>query len=187
MADLTRAPVLLLLLLLLAAAGCAGSAGEPAAESGEGFLPSWLSQRYTDGTISVRFPQGWIENDTERFGHVLSDNKSFTAAFIGIQYLPRREWTTHREFAKLATRILRPPRGRGTTIHYTQTAKLGGKRGVEAAIIWATDDRNPLGPTMRVFGIELPSGKVAIVIFAAENRSAHALRFAWVKKSIAWR
>lgn len=184
MADLTRA---LLLFLVLVAAGCTGGGGEERAGQSEGdFFPSWLDQRYTDGTISVRYPQGWIENDTERFGHVLSDNKSLTAAFIGIQYLDRREWKTHREFAKLATRILRPPHGRGTTIHYTQAAKLGKRRGVEAAIIWATDDRNPLGPTMRVFGIELPSGKVAVVIFAAEKRSEHALRFAWIKKSITW-
>jgi hypothetical protein len=184
-ADLIRA--LVLLLLVLATAGCAGGASERATESEDEFFPSWLSERYTDGTISVRYPRGWIENDTERFGHVLSDNKSLTAAFVGIQYLPRREWETHQDFADLATRILRPPHGRGTTIHYAQAAKLGEHRGVEAAIIWATDDRNPLGPTMRVFGIELPSGKVAIVIFAAENRSAHALRFAWIKKSIAWR
>lgn len=184
MADLIRA--LVLLLLVIATAGCTGGASERATESEDEFFPFWLSERYTDGTISVRYPRGWIQNDTQRFGHVLSDNKSFTAAFVGIQYLPRREWKTHDDFGQLAIRILRPPDGRGTTIHYTQAAKLGERHGAEAAIIWATDESRPLGPTMRVFGIELQSGKVAIVIFAAENRTAHALRFAWIKKSIAW-
>jgi hypothetical protein len=184
-ADLIRA--LVLLLLVLATAGCAGEATTRAPQDEAEFFPSWLSEQYVDGTISIRYPKGWIENETKRFGHVLSDNKSFTAAFVGIQYLPRREWKTHGDFGQLAIRILRPPDGRGTTIHYTQAAKLGERHGVEAAVIWATDERRPLGPTMRVFGIELPSGKVAVVIFAGENRSAHALRFAWIKKSIAWR
>jgi hypothetical protein len=177
--------LLVRLLVVLAVAGCAAKSAERPLQ--EEPLPSWLSESYADGTISLRYPKGWIENETTRFGHVLSDNKSFTAAFVGIQYRGRREWRTHGEFADIATRILRPPHGRGTTIHYTQAAKLGGRYGVEAAIVWATDEGHPLGPTMRVFGIVLPSGKVAILIFAAESRGAHALPFAWIKRSIAWR
>lgn len=152
----------------------------------EDHAPAWLNQTFTDGTVTIRYPEGWIRNTTQRFGRVLSDNKSLTAAFVAVQYLPRREWSDHSEFADLAARILRPPDGKGTTLFYTQAAQIGGRRGVEASIIWATSDRVPVGPTMRVFGIPLESGRVAVIIFAAESPSRHALRFGWIKKKIVW-
>jgi hypothetical protein len=149
--------------------------------------PSWLSERYMDGTIAFRYPRGWIENETRTFGHVLSDNKSPTAAFVGVRYLPRRTWDDPGAYARVVTRTLRPPRGRGTTILRTQAARLGDRRGLEVAIMWQVSLSSPLGPTMRVFGIELDSGEVALVTFAAEKLSYHSMVFAWVKESIAWR
>lgn len=177
----------LLALLVLLAVGCSGGAADrEAATAPEDHAPPWLNQTFTDGTITIRYPEGWIRNTTKRFGRVLSDNKSITAAFVGVQYLPRREWDDHRQFADLAARILRPPDGKGTTLFYTQAARIGGRHGVEASIIWATSGRIPLGPTMRVFGIPLDSGEVAIIIFGAESPSRHAHPFAWIKKKIAW-
>jgi hypothetical protein len=102
-------------------------------------------------------------------------------------YLRRRGYGDPREFAEIVVRALRSPRGRGTTILQTQAARLGGRQGVEAAIMRQVVPFSLLGPTMRVFGIELESGEVALVTFAAENPSYHNVFFGWVKKSIAWR
>jgi hypothetical protein len=160
---------------------------EPRLTEPDLFWPAWLSEVSTDGTIAFRYPRGWIENETRTFGHVLSDNKSPTAAFVGVRYLPRRTWDDPAEYARVVTRTLRPPRGRGTTILRTQAANLGNCRGVEVAVMWQVRLASPLGPTMRVFGIELDSGEVALVTFAAEKPSYHNVFFAWVKESIAWR
>lgn len=182
---------LIALVALLVAAGCSAG-GErnadaptppPAAAEEDEFVPSWLSQTYSDGTLTIRYPDGWIENDTTRFGHVLSDNKSRTAAFVGVRYLPRREYADHAEFGELAVRLLRPPDGEGTILIATQAAKIGGRPGIEARVMWAISDDIPLGPTMRVIGIELPSGRVAVLVFAAESPTAHANRFAWIKQT----
>ena len=53
--------------------------------------------------------------------------------------------------------------------------------------MWQVVPFSPLGPTMRVFAIELESGEVALITFAAEKPTYHSVFFAWVKKSIAWR
>jgi len=150
-------------------------------------LPSFLSQTYDDGTIALRYPRGWIVNRTERFGVVLSDNKSAHPAFLGIQYLPRRTYGGGSEFADVAGRVLRPPDGRHLTLLYTQAAVVGGLRGTEAAFMWAYyTGGSPLGPTMRVVGTELPSGRVAILVFAAERPRLHNGQFSWIKKTIRW-
>ena len=39
---------------------------------------------------------------------------------------------------------------------------------------------------MRVYGIELESGEVAILVFAAENWPNHANEFGWIKRAITW-
>jgi hypothetical protein len=39
---------------------------------------------------------------------------------------------------------------------------------------------------MRVYGTELESGEVAILIFAAENWPNHASELGWIKRSITW-
>jgi hypothetical protein len=151
------------------------------------FVPAFLSQRYDDGTLSLRYPRGWIRNRTERFGRVLSDNKSPHPAFLGIRYLPRRTYAGAVEFAQVAARQLRPPDGRHLTHLYTQTALVGGLRGIEAAFMWAYYVGGaPLGPTMRVVGVELPSGRVAFLVFAAERPRLHAGQFSWIRKTIHW-
>jgi hypothetical protein len=53
-------------------------------------------------------------------------------------------------------------------------------------IIWAADEDSPIGPTMRVYGIGLDSGEVAILIFAVENQTNHAAEFGWIKRPITW-
>lgn len=185
-------PVRLLftLLLLLGAAAPASAAlsehgGLP--QFGEPQLPGpeWLSERYEDGTVAIRYPEGWIENDTDAFGHVLSDNKSQHPAFVGIRYLPERTYADQEEFAQAAVRALRPPDGVGTSIVYTQAAVIGDRRGTEVAIIWQVGSA-PVGPLMRVYGIELESGEVALLTFAAERHDEHQLRFAWIKREIRW-
>ena len=65
----------------------------------------------------------------------MDDATKRTAAFVGVQYLPGREYEGHAEFADLAARILRPPRGEGTALAYTQAARFGNRLGVEAAIV----------------------------------------------------
>ena len=180
----------LLVLVILVAAGCSlGSDEEPpsSARADPFLFPAWLEETYTDGRITIRYPTDWTRGRTDRFGEYVDDATKRTAAFVAVQYLPRREYESHAEFADLAARILRPPRGEGTALEYTQAARIGGRPGTMASIIWAASEGSPLGPTMRVYGIELPSGEVAILIFAAENQPNHANEFGWIKRAITWK
>lgn len=170
-------------LALTLAAGCSSAAEEPGLER----APSWLDQTYDDGTIRIRYPKGWIQNTTNLFGHVVSDNKSPTAAFVGIRYLPKRTWADPTEFAEVARRALRPPDGALTRVVYVQAARIGGRKGFEAGLVWKLTADAQSGPRMRVFGIELESGRVALVTFAAEDLERHALQFGVIKKRIRWR
>jgi hypothetical protein len=52
--------------------------------------------------------------------------------------------------------------------------------------MYSTIPGTPLGPTLRVFGIELESGRVAVLIFGAEDPFAHRTQLAWVKRAITW-
>jgi hypothetical protein len=167
---------------LLLAAGCSATATDRTPTG----TPSWLNQTYTDGTIAIRYPEGWIQNETRSFGHVLSDNKSITAAFVGIRYLPRRTWAGPDEFMQVARRTLRPPDGALTRPLYVQAARIGGRPGFEASIVWRLAADAQGGPRMRVFGIELASGRVALLTFAAEDMDEHALRLGWIKREIRW-
>jgi hypothetical protein len=177
----------LLVLAVIAAAGCSLGADERPFSNPEPFLfPAWLNATYTDGRITLRYPADWTRGRSDRFGEYVDDATKRTAAFVAVQYLPTRKYESHAEFAELAARILRPPSGRGTTLEYTQAARIGDRAGIEASIIWADDDDSPIGPTMRVYGIELDSGEVAILIFAAENQTNHAAAFGWIKRSITW-
>jgi hypothetical protein len=178
-------PTILVLLALLGA-GCSLGNEQTSKPPVEEYFPSWIDETYADGRLTLRYPSDWGRGRSDRFGELLNDNTERTAAFIGVQYLPRRKYRSRAEFADLAAAILRPPRGDGTTLVYTQTARIGDRPGVEASIIWAANQDDPLGPTMRVYGIELDSGEVAIIIFAAENQTAHAAEFSWVRRSITW-
>lgn len=169
-------------LSLALAAGCSFTANEQAGTR----PPSWLNQTYTDGTIQIRYPEGWIQNKTNLFGHVLSDTRSTTPAFVGIRYLPRLGWRNRSEFADVARRTLRPPDGALTRVLYVQAARIGGRRGLEVGIVWLLASDATGGPRMRVFGIELASGRVALLTFAAEDIERHALRFGWIKRHIRW-
>jgi hypothetical protein len=175
----------LLVLAVIAAAGCSLGGDEPPSSNPEPFVyPAWLNATFTDRRITIRYPSDSTRGRSDRFGDYVDDATERTAAFVAVQYLPRREYESHAEFAELAelaelaARILRPPSGRGTTLEYTQAARIGDRAGIEASIIWAADEDSPIGPTMRVYGIELDSGEVAILIFAAE--------FGWIKRSITW-
>lgn len=174
---------LLACLALTLAAGCSSAAEEPGREG----APRWLDQTYDDGTIRIRYPKGWIQNTTNLFGHVVSDNKSVTAAFVGIRYLPKRTWADPTEFAEVARRTLRPPDGALTRVVYVQAARIGGRKGSEVSIIWRLSTDASSGPRMRVFGIELESGRVALLTFAAEDMERHAIAFGWIKRQIRWR
>lgn len=176
--------VTLLFVAVLPLAGCSPGADEQQPPASEPFLPAWLNANYTDGKINIRYPSDWTRGRS-RFGEYLNDATKTTAAFVSVQYLPRREYESHAEFADLAAKILRPPSGRGTTLVYTQAARVGGRLGIEAAIVYGLLPSGA-GPTMRVFGIELGSGEVAILIFAAERQTVHATEFAWIKRSITW-
>jgi hypothetical protein len=116
----------------------------------------------------------------------VDDATERTAVFVAVQYLPRLEYESHAGFAELAARILRLPSGRATTLEYTKPARIGDPAGIEASIVWAAEEDSPIGPTMRVYGIELDSGEVAILVFAAENQTNHAAEFGWIKRSIIW-
>lgn len=176
----------LLILTVLLLAGCSLRADEQQPPASEPFLlPAWLNANYTDGKINIRYPSDWTRGHSNRFGEYLDDATKRTAAFVAVQYLPRREYESNAEFADLAARILHPPSGRYTTLEYTQAARVGGRLGVEASIVYGVLPSGA-GPTMRVYGIELGSGEVAILIFAAEDQDFHALEFAWIKRSITW-
>lgn len=177
----------LLVLAVITAAGCSLGGDKRPSPNPEPFVfPAWLNATYTDGRITIRYPADWTRGRSERFGEYVDDATERTAAFVAVQYLPRREYESHAEFADLAARILRPPNGRGTTLEYTQAARIGDRAGIEASIIWAAEEDSPIGPTMRVYGIELDSGDVAILVFAAENQTNHAAEFGWIKRSITW-
>jgi hypothetical protein len=174
-------------LTVILLAGCSLGADEEPSPNSEPFLvPAWLNATYSDARVTIRYPADWTRGRSDRFGEYVDDATERTAAFVAVQYLPRREYESHAEFADLAARILRPPSGRGTTLEYTQAARIGDRAGIEASIIWAAEEDSPIGPTMRVYGIELDSGEVAILIFAAENQTNHAAQFGWIKRSITW-
>lgn len=170
-------------LSLALATGCSSGPDEPRRDG----APRWLDQTYDDGTIRIRYPKGWIQNTTNLFGHVVSDNKSATAAFVGIRYLPKRTWADPTEFAEVARRTLRPPDGALTRVVYVQAARIGGRKGFEVSIVWRLGADASSGPRMRVFGIELASGRVALLTFAAEDIERHAIAFGWIKRQIRWR
>jgi len=170
-----------LALLVAVAAGCGGGGdGE-----GEG-IPDWLSQTFSDGTVTIRYPDGWTTDVESRFGSSVGDNESGTSAFVAVQYLPSRDYANGAEFGELARDLLKPPAGEGTRLLRTQAARIGGRPGFEAAVMYSTIPGTPLGPTLRVFGIELESGRVAVLVFAAEDPFAHRTQLAWIKRSITW-
>jgi hypothetical protein len=174
---------LLACVALVLMGGCSSAAEEPVRQA----APGWLDQIYDDGTVRIRYPRGWIQNTTDLFGHVVSDNKSVTAAFVGIRYLPKRTWADATEFAEVARRTLRPPDGALTRVVYVQAARIGGRKGFEVSIVWRLGTDASSGPRMRVFGIELASGRVALLTFAAEDIERHAIAFGWIKRQIRWR
>jgi hypothetical protein len=177
----------LLVLTVLLVAGCSlGRDEQPAAPAETFRFPSWLNETYTDGRITIRYPGDWTRGRSQRFGEYLDDATKATAAFVAVQYLPSAEYESHAEFADLAARILRPPRGEGTALAHTQAARIGDRPGIEAAIVWAASESNPRGPLMRVYGIELDSGEVAILVFAAESWTNHANELGWIKRAITW-
>jgi hypothetical protein len=178
----------LLALTVVVVAGCSlGSEEQPVSRAETFEYPSWLDETYTDGKITLRYPGDWTRGRSDRFGEYVDDATKSTAAFVGVQYLPRREYESHADFADQAARILRPPRGEGTALAYTQATRIGDRRGIEAAIVWAASESNPRGPMMRVYGIELDSGEVAILVFAAESWTNHANDLSWIKRAITWK
>jgi hypothetical protein len=173
-ADLRRAALALLVL----AAGCGGGDGDA--------VPDWLNQTFSDGTVTIRYPEGWTTDAESRFGSSVGDNQSGMSAFVAVQYLPSRDYANGAEFGELARELLKPPAGEGTRLLRTQAARIGGRPGFEAAVMYSTIPDTPLGPTLRVFGIELESGRVAVLISGAEDPFAHRTQLAWVKRSITW-
>ena len=117
----------LLALLVLAGAGCSLGDQRASAPPVEDYFPSWIDETYEDARLTLRYPSDWSRSKSDRFGELLNDNTERTAAFIGVQYLPRREHRSHAEFADVAAAILRPPRGKGTTLEYTQAARIGDR------------------------------------------------------------
>lgn len=170
----------LLLASALAAALAACGGGER-----EG-IPDWLNQTFSDGTVTIRYPEGWTTDAESRFGSSVGDSESTTSAFVAVQYLPSRDYASGPEFGELARELLKPPAGEGTRLLRTQAARIGGRPGFEAAVMYSTIPGTPLGPTLRVFGIELESGRVAVLIFGAEDPFAHRTQLAWIKHSITW-
>jgi hypothetical protein len=116
----------LLVLAVIAAAGCSLGGDEPPSSNPEPFVyPALLNATYTDGRITIRYPADRTRGRSDRFGEYVDGATERTAAFVAVQYLPRREYESHAEFAELAARILRPPGGRGTTLEYTHAARIG--------------------------------------------------------------
>ena len=136
--------------------------------------------------MTIVYPEGWSTDVESRFGASVGDNESATAAFVAVQYLPSRDYASGPEFGKLARELLRPPAGEGTRLLRTQAARIGGRAGFEAAVMYSSIPDLPIGPTLRVFGIELESGRVAVLIFGAEDPLAHRTQLAWIKRSITW-
>jgi hypothetical protein len=73
------------------------------------------------------------------------------------------------------TRTLRPPRGRGTTILRTQAARLGERRGVEAAIMWQVVPFSPLGLGAIVYNNA--DGSEGLVLIGGDNPVAQGRAF----------
>jgi hypothetical protein len=174
---------LVLLAAVVVVAGCGGSAGD---RPGPGFEPpAWLDGEFEDGTVSFRYPGWWERSSSKRFGTMLSDNRSRHPAFVAIRYFDDVP-LGRKEYAAFAGRTLRPPKGRGLTLLYTQSARLGRLRGIEATFMWATRTRTPIGPTMRTLAVELPSGQTAFLVFAAERPLLHGGSFGWIRKTLRW-
>ncbi|MEX0675306.1 MAG: hypothetical protein WD067_11065 [Gaiellaceae bacterium] len=174
---------LVLLAAVLAVAGCAGGAAEPPTSEPE--VPAWVSGEFDDGTVSFRYPGWWEQSSSKRFGTLLSDNRSAHPAFVAIRYfdgVPQ----SREDYAAFAGRTLRPPEGRGLTLLYTQSTRLGRLRGLEATFMWATRTTTPIGPTMRTLAVELPSGQTAFLVFAAERPKFHGGSFGWIRKTLRW-
>jgi hypothetical protein len=179
------ASALLGLGLALVASGCGrderGSDEEPGAW-GRSSVPSYMTGRYGDGRISIRYPEWWSESRSDRFGTVLGDNSTRHAAFVSVKYLTGDELPAREEFAAFAAEEIRPG---GRLFHlYTQTARIHGVRGIEAAFVWPIAGTR--GPVMRTFGFDRGPHGVAFLVFASERPETHARDFAWVKRSIVW-
>lgn len=174
---------LLLLAAVLVVAGCGGSSGDrPSPGSAP---PAWLDGEFEDGTVSFRYPGWWERSSSKRFGTLLSDNRSRHPAFVAIRYFDDVP-LAREEYAAFAGRTLRPPDGRGLTLLYTQSTRLGGLRGIEATFMWATRTTTPIGPTMRTLAVGLPSGQTAFLVFAAERPQLHGGSFGWIRKTLRW-
>jgi hypothetical protein len=176
-----------LLALALVVAGCSGGGREPSEPASDGArpAPAWLDAEFADGTISFRYPDSWERSKSEKYGTLLSDNRSLAPAFVSVRYFSPRALAADANVGERAGRILRP-RGRGLTLLYTQTARLGGLRGVEATFVWQLRSDTPLGPTFRTFVVELPSGRTAFLVFAAQAPRFHGAAFGWIRKTIRW-
>ena len=175
---------LALLGAVLVLAACGGGGGDTPRSAFQ--APAWLSGEFDDGTVSFRYPAWWTRSSSKRFGTLLSDNRSRHPAFVGIRYF--EDVPSAREgYASFAGRTLRPPDGQGLTLLYTQTTHLGQLRGIEATFMWATRSTTPVGPTMRTLAVELPSGRTAFLVFAAERPAFHGGMFAWIRKTLRWR
>lgn len=175
--------VLVLLAAVLVMAGCGGSAGDRPSPRSE--PPAWLGGEFDDGTVSFRYPVWWERSSSKRFGTLLSDNRSRHPAFVAIRYFDDVP-LAREEYAAFAGRTLRPPEGRGLTLLYTQSTRLGRLRGIEATFMWATRTTTPIGPTMRTLAVELPSGRTAFLVFAAERPQLHGGSFGWIRKTLRW-
>src|SRR5918996_2757175 len=140
--------MLLVLVGLFPAGSSLGGDDQPPPPAEAFRFPSWLDQTYTDGRITIRYPSDWTRGSSDRFGEYVDDATKITAALDGIRYLPRREYASHAEFADLAAKLLRPPNGRGTTLEYTQAARIGGRPGVDSSSISPADEDRPLAPKM---------------------------------------
>jgi hypothetical protein len=99
----------LVVLAVLAAAGCSlrGSEQSDPQAPKPFHLPSWLNATYSDGKTTIRYPADWTRVRSDRFGEYLDDATKRTAAFVGVRYLPRREYASHAQFAEVAAAIQR--------------------------------------------------------------------------------
>lgn len=169
----------------VALAGGAGGEEDPGAKPSateRDFVPSHFDQVYRDGRIVVRYPRAWTRSTSSRFGVVLADDTTRYSAFVSIKYLPDRELPLVNRFAELAAAVIRPG-GRLIPL-YTQSARVGGLRGIEAGFIWPVAGTR--GPLMRAYGFDRGRQGVAFLVFASEKPTVHASDFGWVKRTIVW-